>query len=109
MDVCLIPYSVAFSTNQYCFPFKMFDYLASGRPVVSTPVPAVCDYVPWVRVGATADEFEEHIRASLTELPEQEEGRLDLAARNTWDERANRVLSILEERVKPILPGRSGQ
>ena len=38
MDVCIIPYNTKFSSVRYCNPMKAYEYLASGKPVVSTPI-----------------------------------------------------------------------
>lgn len=38
-DVCLIPYRADHPFNQVCCPTKIMDYLATGRPIVSTPLP----------------------------------------------------------------------
>ena len=109
MDVCLIPYAIDFATNHYCFPYKLFDYLAAGRPVVSTPVPAVCDHASWVRIATSPWEFEQQINASLGEGEHQEEARINFSATNTWDDRANVVLSLLEQTVNRRPPDTHGR
>jgi glycosyltransferase involved in cell wall biosynthesis len=41
MDVCLIPMKQGLRLNQARCPDKLFEYLACGKPVVSTPIPEV--------------------------------------------------------------------
>jgi glycosyltransferase involved in cell wall biosynthesis len=38
-DVCLIPYRADHPFNRVCCPTKILDYMASGRPIVSTDLP----------------------------------------------------------------------
>ena len=38
-DVCLIPYRADHPFNRVCCPTKIMDYMATGRPIVSTALP----------------------------------------------------------------------
>ena len=42
-DVCLMPYVIDDYTR-YVYPLKMHEYLAGGRPVVSSPIRSVEDF-----------------------------------------------------------------
>ena len=56
-DVCLMPFALNEAT-QYINPTKTLEYMAAGKPVVSTAVPDVLHhFTPIVDVGLTADEF----------------------------------------------------
>lgn len=68
-DVTWIPYKLAEFT-QYVFPTKLLEYLAAGRPVVSTNLPEVQRFAPPVRIGTTAPEIGEHIAAALHSPPD---------------------------------------
>ena len=50
-DVGLIPYRVDHPFNVACCPTKIMDYMAAGRPVVSTDLPECRLYRPPVRRG----------------------------------------------------------
>jgi GT2 family glycosyltransferase/glycosyltransferase involved in cell wall biosynthesis len=63
-DVCLIPYRITDRTR-YVHPKKLYEYLATGRPVVSTPLPAVVDSGAPVLTATTAAEFVAAIEACL--------------------------------------------
>ena len=55
-SVCLLPCAI----NEYTrnmFPMKFFEYMAAGRPVVTTPLPALASYGEFCDIAATADEF----------------------------------------------------
>lgn len=56
-DVCLMPF-VLNETTQYINPTKTLEYLAAGKPVVSTAVPDVVrNFAPIVRVAYGAEAF----------------------------------------------------
>jgi glycosyltransferase involved in cell wall biosynthesis len=55
-DVCLMPWN----QNDWiraCNPIKLKEYLALGKPVVSTPFPELSAYADFVSVGRTPREF----------------------------------------------------
>lgn len=57
LQVCLIPWLVN-DLTRYMSPTKTPEYLASGRPVVSTPIPdVVADYAEDVAVAGDVDGF----------------------------------------------------
>lgn len=62
--VGIIPYDAADPFNYHSHPIKVYDYLASGIPVVSTAIPAVMQYegrAP-VRIARNAGEFVKLLR-----------------------------------------------
>ncbi len=63
-DVAWIPYRLTEFTR-YVVPMKMMEYLAAGRPVVSTDLSEVRAFAPPVRIGKTASEIAEHIGSAL--------------------------------------------
>ncbi len=96
-DVCLVPYRIdGFTRNIY--PLKLYEYMASGKPIVSSPIPAVEDERPLVEIASTPAEFIDRIQTVLTnESAELTEARIRTARENTWDERAERKSSVLEQ------------
>ena len=56
-DVCMMPFAINAAT-EYINPTKALEYLATGRPVISTPVKDVVrQYSDLVDVVATPEEF----------------------------------------------------
>jgi glycosyltransferase involved in cell wall biosynthesis len=97
-DVCIIPYKLLEVTIN-ARPLKLFEYLASGKPVVSTPLPSVLPYKGAVRIGATCEEFVEQIEKSLQEKDESlKKKRVDLARENSWE-------NLVEKNLKNFLLG----
>ncbi len=87
-DAAMMPFAMNESTR-YISPTKTPEYLAAGRPVVSTPIRDVVR--PYgeeglVHIAATADEFIEGIRAALNEDAAVRLPRVDSFLSNmSWD------------------------
>lgn len=109
-DVCLIPFANSLFNRASC-PLRMFDYLASTRPIVSTPLAdgslfAGEDIIHFAndpeafiaRVGLI-------LRAGGDGL---EERRWFIAQQHTWEERAKALWAVLAERLNERVasPGR---
>ena len=60
-DVCLMPYHADHPFNRVCCPTKIMDYMATGRPVVSTALPECRLYDDLFDVAETPDEFVEAV------------------------------------------------
>jgi glycosyltransferase involved in cell wall biosynthesis len=92
LDVCLIPHR----DNKYSRsmrPLKLYQYLGSGRPVVSTPVGGLEDLIDHVQVAHDAAGFVSRIQDSLdNDSIEQSMARIDAVRRETWDIRAREML-----------------
>jgi glycosyltransferase involved in cell wall biosynthesis len=84
MDVCIIPFKripLTEATN----PVKVYEMLAAGKPVVSTPIPEVAALAPLVRLASDAQEFEREILAAFAD--ENIEPRRAFAREQTWEKR----------------------
>ena len=96
IDVGLVPYRST-ALTQSCNPLKVFEYLASGRPVVSTPLEGLFVHGDAVTRAAGADAFIDAIDTALRRPGDGLERRLALARCNSWDERTDRLEAMLEE------------
>jgi glycosyltransferase involved in cell wall biosynthesis len=76
-------------------PIKLWEYLAAGKPIVSTDVPGFREQVNVVSIANSAEEFVAAVEASLSEPAELRERRRAIAARNSWQERIDRVEELL--------------
>lgn len=85
-DVCLMPFALNDAT-QYINPTKTLEYMAAGKPVVSTAVPDVLHhFTPIVHVALTAEEFIAAVqRAARSPRAELIEQGIDRANRASWD------------------------
>ena len=101
-DICMTPHRVTPFTESLN-PIKLWEYLAVGKPIVSTNVAGFRDYPQWVSIASTAGEFTEAIRCGLVESPDVAPARRAEAARHSWSARVDeieRVLALCEPRGK---------
>ena len=94
MDVGLVPYTHS-AFNQASFPLKTLEYLAVGRPVVATALPAIVWLdCPFIRVADTPTEFANAVVKTLDSPPElaTRQKFLAFASLHTWDARADQFL-----------------
>ncbi len=86
-DVCLMPYVIDDYTR-YVYPLKMHEYLAGGRPVVSSPIRSVEDFKHVIALARTREEWSRSIQAALSaaeNTPEQRARRQRVARDYDWD------------------------
>ena len=104
-DVGLIPYKLNEQTR-YVNPLKVYEYLATGKPVVGTPLPELAQFEPLVRLAGDVDGFVAVVEAALAEgdAPEAVTARLAVAAANTWNIRVERMLTFIEEALQRSAP-----
>lgn len=95
-DVGIIPYSVNPYTEGVS-PLKLYEYLAAGKAVVSTPLPFASEAGPVVRTAIGATAFVEQIEAVLAEEGKEEERRA-IAEANSWPARARAMVEVLAGR-----------
>ncbi|MBC7324449.1 MAG: glycosyltransferase [Moorella sp. (in: Bacteria)] len=78
-------------------PLKLYEYLATGRPVVSTALPAVAEFRDYVYVGTTAPDFAGRIDLALREHSAEKARRQREAVRgHSWAARAQEVLRLIQ-------------
>ena len=99
-DVCLMPFALNESTR-FISPTKTLEYMAGGKPVVSTAVGDVIDlYGEAVRIAHDHAAFVAACADALAEDEARRAGRLavmaDTVRRSSWDASAARVASLLE-------------
>jgi glycosyltransferase involved in cell wall biosynthesis len=94
-DVGIMPYvpsPLIVNSN----PLKLREFLAAGIPVVSVPVPAIEPYQDHVYIAETKDQWLAAIERALAEnSPERAAQRMASVAKDSWDSRAEAVLSAV--------------
>jgi glycosyltransferase involved in cell wall biosynthesis len=94
-DVALLPF-LDTSQIRACDPLKLREYLATGRPVVATPFPAVEAYGSLVATERSPERFAAAIRASLKEPAGSGLRRIDHVANDTWEARAAEAAAVID-------------
>lgn len=104
-DACLLPYALNEATRR-ASPAQTLEYLAGGKPVVSTPIPDVLSlYGSAVHVGKDADQFvaavEDLLDAPAPAKAARRAAARALVAARTWDDAAAFVARLLLDYVRP--------
>lgn len=96
-DVCLSPFSSS-EWMRNSFPNKIFQYLATGTPVVSTDFPSIWELKDVVYIADNEKKYIELVDRALAEdNRELIEKRLRVARLNSTRVRAKQTLDILTE------------
>lgn len=99
MDVCLIPYIVDEHTT-YMHPLKALEYLAAGKPVVSTPLPALSIYRDYITIAADTESFIASVEQALASDSAQAQTRRSAYAQTqTWENRLERISELIEQQL----------
>jgi glycosyltransferase involved in cell wall biosynthesis len=102
MDICLIPFKInklTLATN----PIKMYEYLAAGKPVVSTNLPEVrTNASQIVKIGIDKTDFVKKVETAIAEARAPDESiriaeRIAFAKENSWEHRVEQIAKILED------------
>ncbi len=95
-DVCLMPYAHNAWTDNIN-PLKLYEYLATGRPIVSTNIPAVQDFRDVIHIADNEDAFIRAIVRAMAETSAEAIARRQRIARqNTWEQRVETLSSIIQ-------------
>jgi glycosyltransferase involved in cell wall biosynthesis len=95
-DAALVPYAINDLTRSV-FPMKVFEYLAAGLPVVTTPLPALAE-TPGVVVAADAPATLAALeRALADDGPAARRARSQAVLGNSWDARLDEIASYLSD------------
>ena len=81
-------------------PLKFYEYLATGKPVVSTPQPEqVRDYADAIYIGETKETFLTACERALAERePRMAEQRVSYGKAASWEARVEKMSGILRDR-----------
>lgn len=97
-DVCLMPW-LQNEWIEHCNPVKLKEYLALGKPVVSTPYPELSASGAPCYVARGPHQFAAAIDTAIAEDNSSlQAARRGWAARHTWDAKFSRVLELLAAR-----------
>jgi glycosyltransferase involved in cell wall biosynthesis len=97
-DVCVLPWETEQSFTSYGSAIKVREYLATGKPVVISPLP---EYEPMrdvLRIARTRDDFLRLVEEALHDNdPAAAAARQAAVASGTWDARAEWVSGLIEK------------
>jgi glycosyltransferase involved in cell wall biosynthesis len=97
-DACVVPHCVSAFTESLN-PIKLFEYLAAGKPIVSTDVAGFRDYPQFVLIACTADEFAAACKSALGEPADRPAARRHEAAKHSWSSRVDKIEEVMADVV----------
>ncbi|MDZ4668781.1 MAG: glycosyltransferase [bacterium] len=99
--VAIIPY-LCNELNKSVYPLKLNEYLAMGKPVVTTHFSSDLDsFAEVIYIASTYQSFLNFIEQAITEDNEVRiVNRINVAAQNNWGKRATHLGHLLKERLK---------
>jgi len=103
-DVCMIPYVLSEYTKNV-YPAKLNEYLAMGKPVVSTALIEVLEFnknnQDIVLAAVDADSFNDCIGKAISEGDQKglREARIKASEKNKWDSRIEEMSSLLQKKI----------
>ncbi|MEH2302097.1 MAG: glycosyltransferase [Nostoc sp.] len=92
-------------------PLKLFDYFASGTPIVATEIPSLVEFQDTQSITAWCEpdnpsKFAECLKQVLETRPRKVEGypdSIEFVKQFSWENRAAKILSYVDESLLPSL------
>mgnify|MGYP002622878763 FL=1 len=102
-DICILPHRVD-NLTQSMDPIKLYDYMATGKPIVATAVAEAVKFREEICLGNSREEFVSHIKSLLYEGATEQSlaMQLETAKKNTWDKRVEKLTEIFQEKLNEI-------
>jgi glycosyltransferase involved in cell wall biosynthesis len=100
-DVSIMCYALTDYTK-FIYPMKLHEYLATGQPVVASPIRSLQDFAEVVALAASADEWSDALREALAPAANTQERRASrqaVARQHDWDALTRRVAGLICERL----------
>ncbi|MDQ7797852.1 MAG: glycosyltransferase [Candidatus Edwardsbacteria bacterium] len=89
-DVCLLPHLSNKLVDSES-PIKLFDYMATGKPIVSQNLTGVRPYKDYVYLAENKDQFIDAIEKALKEDDPTKMKRKEFGLTQTWDNRVKQI------------------
>ncbi len=103
LDLCMMPYELNGYTK-FIYPMKLHEYLATGRPVIATPIRSLEDFGDVITLARTDLEWSDGLENSLSPAAnsaERLECRQRVARSYDWDKMVRLITHTLCERLGP--------
>jgi len=96
-DILWLPYQSSSHTNRV-FPIKLFEYLSTGKPIISRTLESLKDYSQYLYcydddIGLIQSFEKIESQESLKNV----EARIKIAKINTWESRLDKILNFIDE------------
>src|SRR5206468_848678 len=98
---CVLPWNTEVPFTSYGSAIKVREYLASGKPVVISPLPEYESMSDVLRIGRSRDQFMQLVDDALREEgTEAAQARQNAVRKGTWEARAEWVSDLIEQALR---------
>lgn len=108
-DVCILPFNVKDEVSTYVtagtLPLKVFEYLSSGKPIVSTEMPELVKFSSCIEIVKNDEEFLAKLRKTLEEgynSKKRIEKCQRIARKYDWDKIGENAFKIINGYIKKV-------
>lgn len=98
-DVCITPHRMTPFTESLN-PIKLWEYLAAGKPIVSTDVAGFRDYPELVSLARSPGEFIAACQMALREGTAKCDRRRDEARKHSWKSRVDEIERVIAGSIR---------
>ena len=100
-DVCVLPWETEQAFTSYGSAIKVREYLATGKPVVISPLPEYEHLAGVLRIARSREDFFRLVEDALGETGDElKRARQAAVAGGTWDARAEWVSGLIEQALE---------
>ncbi len=100
LDVALMPYADS-TWIRHAAPLKLWEYLYAGPPIVGTGAQDLRRYPPpLVNYAETGDVAVQMVERAAADRATGRDERRAFALENTWEDRANQLDALVEDRLR---------
>jgi glycosyltransferase involved in cell wall biosynthesis len=107
-DVCIMPYGDNDYTK-YIYPLKLHEYLASGKPLVGTPIASLTTLGDIVLLPRSAEQWSSMLAQALSRAENTEERRVarqNFARQHDWSNLTRQIAGTMARRLGPACSAR---
>ena len=100
-DICLMPY-LRNDYTRYIYPLKMHEYLAGGRPLVSSPIRTAQEFPDVVLTAESPEQWSRMVERALSpqeNAPERRAQRQRVAQAHDWNGLVENIAASLAARL----------
>jgi glycosyltransferase involved in cell wall biosynthesis len=94
-QLCLIPYNTDLPAAKHCFPMKVLEFFAYGKPVIASDITELQRYVPYVEIAKTQTEWLKLFQSKTQNLwpTELQKAEREIAWSHRYEVKISQILS----------------